>query len=161
VLTCGERSSWGDDGEIGVAGGGIEHALCEVRVALGRGDRAVAEQVVAKLAREPELLEVAAPMPRNPALGRPTVTRSPALDRVLRSRTMSIDELYAAISSLTPQDRLRLVERVVHDVIESSAPEAQPSSLIGMMADEPELMDEVCALAMAAREQSRMRPIDG
>jgi len=74
---------------------------------------------------------------------------------------MSIDELYAAIRSLTPQDRLRLVERVVHDVIESSAPEAQPSSLIGMMADEPELMDEVCALAVAAREQSRMRPIDG
>jgi len=80
---------------------------------------------------------------------------------MLRSGSMSIDELYAAIRNLTPQDRRRLVERVVHDFFESSASETQPSSLIGMMADEPELMDEVCRLAMAAREQSRMRPIDG
>jgi hypothetical protein len=32
---------------------------------------------------------------------------------------------------------------------------------MGMMADEPELMDRVCELAMQARKQSRMRPVDG
>lgn len=74
---------------------------------------------------------------------------------------MSIDELYAAICDLPPQDRLRLVERVVHGVIEGGTSQVPSSSLIGMMADEPDLMDEVCGLAMAAREQSRMRQTDG
>ena len=66
---------------------------------------------------------------------------------------MGIDELYAAICELPPQERLLLVERIVHDMVESSRADVQPSSLIGMMADEPGLMDEVSALAMAAREQ--------
>jgi len=39
---------------------------------------------------------------------------------------MTIDEIHAAIRQLPPRERLRLVERIVHDVIESFASIAQP-----------------------------------
>jgi len=70
---------------------------------------------------------------------------------------MTIDEIHATIRELPPRERLRLVERILHDVIESFPSDAEPSSIIGMMADEPELMDEVCALAMAGRERRGTR----
>jgi hypothetical protein len=74
---------------------------------------------------------------------------------------MDIEQIYEAIRDLSPSDRLRLVERVVHDVAERELSGARAGSIMGMMADEPELMDQVCGLAMAAREKSRMRPVDG
>ncbi|MCK6537964.1 MAG: hypothetical protein L6Q84_33735 [Polyangiaceae bacterium] len=74
---------------------------------------------------------------------------------------MSVEQLYEEILRLTPTDRLRLVERVVHDVVERRSGDAEPATIIGMMADEPEVMDEVTRLATTARHASRMRPTDG
>jgi hypothetical protein len=74
---------------------------------------------------------------------------------------MNVEQLYEAILRLTPTDRLRLVERVVHDVVESKSGGAEPATIIGMMADEPDVMDEVTRLASTARQASRMRPTDG
>ncbi|MBI3201448.1 MAG: hypothetical protein HYZ29_07890 [Myxococcales bacterium] len=49
----------------------------------------------------------------------------------------------------------------VHDVVESKSGEAEPATIIGMMADEPDVMAEVTRLATTARQASRMRPTDG
>ena len=72
---------------------------------------------------------------------------------------MDVEQLFEAIRHLPPAERLRLVERVVHDV-EAAAIQTEPGSLLGAMADEPEVVDEACRLAMAARANSRMRLAD-
>jgi hypothetical protein len=69
----------------------------------------------------------------------------------------SLEEIYSAIRALSVPEQLRLVERVVHDVAEAEAKSTAPhngSGLMGMMADEPELMDEV--LEHARRLRARM-----
>ncbi|MFW5920985.1 MAG: hypothetical protein ACOCUS_04040 [Polyangiales bacterium] len=67
-----------------------------------------------------------------------------------------------AIRALPRADRLRLVERVLHELAEDeSARPGDPHAIIGMMADEPEVMDRACELAMRNRNESRMRAIDG
>jgi hypothetical protein len=65
-------------------------------------------------------------------------------------------QLFEAIRQLPRADRLRLVERVVHELAEEDRPSA-PSSLIGLFADEPELMEAVCEDAMLARERDPLR----
>lgn len=77
----------------------------------------------------------------------------------------NVDDLLARIRSLPLEERLRLIERAAHEaagdtpkpskVVESRAP-----SMLGLMADEPDLVDEICALAYQARTQARMRPLD-
>lgn len=67
---------------------------------------------------------------------------------------MNVDQLFEEVRHLAPADRLRLAARIVHDVAERAAVHADSSSLMGMMADEPEVMDEVCRLAMSARRSS-------
>lgn len=74
---------------------------------------------------------------------------------------MDIEEIYEAIRHLTPTERLRLVERVVHDVAQGEPARPDPAAIIGMMADEPDVMDEVFRLVTASREASRMRLTDG
>jgi hypothetical protein len=74
---------------------------------------------------------------------------------------MDVDEIYEAIRRLTPNDRLRLVEKVVHDVADGERVRPDPAAIIGMMADEPDVMDEVDHLVTMARGASRMRPTDG
>jgi dihydroneopterin aldolase len=74
---------------------------------------------------------------------------------------MNADQLYEAIRHLPPAERLRLVERVVHDVAEGAVARVGAASLVGMMADEPDVMDEVCDVAMKARAKARMRQADG
>jgi len=74
---------------------------------------------------------------------------------------MNVEQLYEEITHLTPADRQRLVARVVRDESEGATTRPDPSSIIGMMADEPDVMDEACKLVMTAREKSRMRPADG
>jgi len=67
-----------------------------------------------------------------------------------------------AIRSLPRAEQLRLVARVIHELADDGPrPQGDPHALIGMMADEPELMDQVCELAMQARSKSRMRRVDG
>jgi len=66
------------------------------------------------------------------------------------------EELAAAIRALPPGGRLRVVERVVHEMAADlpgvAAP--QPPSVIGLFADMPEVVDEVCEAAMEARERA-------
>jgi hypothetical protein len=71
-------------------------------------------------------------------------------------------EILEAIRALPRAERLRLVERVIHELAESSAePAADPRAIVGMMADEPEVMDRAYELAMQARKTARMRTVDG
>lgn len=77
-----------------------------------------------------------------------------------------VDHIYRAICSLPLTDRLRLVERVVHDAAETTQarvaepPVAKPS-LLGLFADVPELVDQVCELAMQDRATRKLRTADG
>lgn len=75
---------------------------------------------------------------------------------------MTFQQIYEAISELPLQERLRLVERVVHDAVEPSkgAPEkriAQGSPLDGLFSDIPDLVEEVCAEAYRERATRRLR----
>jgi len=63
------------------------------------------------------------------------------------------------------EERLRLIERAAHEAVEdtpkpSNVVESRVQSKLGLMADEPELVDEICALAYQARTQARMRSFD-
>ena len=78
--------------------------------------------------------------------------------------TATTDELLAAIRRLPLQERLRLIERAARDAAEDTpdgtAARATPPPLLGLMADEPELVDRVCELAYEARRAARMRKVD-
>ncbi len=73
------------------------------------------------------------------------------------------DRIFQTIQSLPVQERLRLVERVVHALADASGAEGVPRpaatapSLLGLFADEPELVDEVCQMAMEARRRDPLR----
>lgn len=73
------------------------------------------------------------------------------------------DRIFEAILALPPKERLRLVERVVHQLAESSAAAEAPGavSIVGLFGDEPELIDEVVEDAMRARERDPLRRFDG
>jgi hypothetical protein len=75
----------------------------------------------------------------------------------------TMDDLLAAIRRLPIEDRLRLIERAARDASEDTpkppAAGAAPS-LLGLMADEPEVVDEMCALVYQARSTARMRTVD-
>jgi hypothetical protein len=75
---------------------------------------------------------------------------------------MTFQQIYEAISSLPLQERLRLVERVVHDAVEPAkkTPEertAKGSPLDGLFSDIPDLIEEVCADAYRDRATRRLR----
>ena len=77
----------------------------------------------------------------------------------------SVDELLTAIRHLPLEDRLRLIERAAHEASEDTpAPpetcQVSPRPLLGLMADEPDVVDEMCSLAYEARSKAQMRPID-
>jgi hypothetical protein len=74
-----------------------------------------------------------------------------------------MDELLAAIRRLPLDQRLALIERAGR---EASADTPQPPavargpSLLGLMGDELELVDRVCAIVYESRATARMRGID-
>lgn len=73
------------------------------------------------------------------------------------------DQLFTEIKTLAPRERLRLVERVIHDLTDGGEVEAalsEPGAILGLFADEPELMDEVTEAAMVARERDPLRGRD-
>jgi hypothetical protein len=73
------------------------------------------------------------------------------------------DQLFTEIKALAPRERLRLVERVIHDLTDGGEVEAapgDPGAILGLFADEPELMDEVSEAAMVARERDPLRGRD-
>jgi hypothetical protein len=72
----------------------------------------------------------------------------------------TIDDLLSAIRRLPLDERLRLVELVARDTSEDTpkpAPAVEPLSPLGLMADEPEVVDQMCSLVYQARTTARMR----
>jgi hypothetical protein len=78
----------------------------------------------------------------------------------------TVEELVEEVRSFPVADRLRLVERIVHELADASArePAAAPPrpklSPIGWLADEPELADQLEKLTAEARARGRARGLD-
>jgi hypothetical protein len=75
----------------------------------------------------------------------------------------STDELLAAIRQLPLDERRALIDRATRDADQDTprpSPAAQPVSLLGLMADEPEIVDKMCSLVYDARKTARMRALD-
>jgi hypothetical protein len=69
-----------------------------------------------------------------------------------------VEDVYAAIRALPLREQLKLVERVVRDVAEAKATvPTSRSGLMGMMADEPEVMDQVLEHARRLRTRTSVR----
>jgi hypothetical protein len=62
------------------------------------------------------------------------------------------ERLLEAIRSLPRGERLRLIERIVHELADEDV-QAPVHSIVGLFADEPELIEAVCKAAMQARER--------
>ena len=84
-----------------------------------------------------------------------------------------IEQLLAAVRALPNAERLRVAQRVVESLSDEdrlrltqqatpTAPglAAGPLSMLGLFADEPELVDEVCRQAYAVRAGAHPRPLD-
>lgn len=76
----------------------------------------------------------------------------------------SIDELLSAIRHLPLEDRLRLIEQARQEADEDTPVPAESHqlssrSLIGLMADEPDVVERMCASAYEARSKAPMRTI--
>jgi hypothetical protein len=73
-------------------------------------------------------------------------------------------ELLDAIRRLPMDERQQLINRAALDVEEETPKPASVNtsshSLVGLMADEPELVDQMCSLAYQARNAARMRTVD-
>jgi hypothetical protein len=78
--------------------------------------------------------------------------------------TRTTDELLAAIRRLPLNERLQLIQRAARDAAEDTPRPTEvresPPSLIGLMSDDPDLVDQVCALAYEVRTSARMRKVD-
>jgi hypothetical protein len=78
----------------------------------------------------------------------------------------SVEQIFQAIQGLSVQDRLRLIERVVHELADGSAGEGLPrateaaSSLIGLFADDPEAVDAMMEVVRENRRSSRLRDVE-
>jgi hypothetical protein len=75
------------------------------------------------------------------------------------------DDLLAAIRRLPLDERLSLIARASSEAEEDSpkpprATAASAPSLLGLMADDPDLVDRACALAYEARDRARMRTVN-
>jgi len=68
------------------------------------------------------------------------------------------DDLFGAIRSLPVPERLRLVERVVHDIAESEKLEPNEAmSVIGSFSDVSDLIEQISEAAMVSRERDPLR----
>jgi hypothetical protein len=70
---------------------------------------------------------------------------------------MSIDQIYEAIRALPVGEQLRLVERVVHEVAAKQTHATEPNELLGLFADDPELISQIGAEAIAERQSRSWR----
>lgn len=72
---------------------------------------------------------------------------------------MDVEQIYQIIRSLPVRDRLRLVERVVHELDDTSSiterAESSPTepSPLGLFADDPDEVDEMMKIVMANRRR--------
>jgi len=75
----------------------------------------------------------------------------------------TMDQLLAVIRQLPLDERRTLIERATRDADEDTPrppPAAQTASLLGLMADEPDVVDQMCTLVYDARKTARMRALD-
>ena len=75
------------------------------------------------------------------------------------------EDLLAAIRRLPLDERLRLLDQAAHEVAEETpkpAPvgAAPAPALLGLMADDSDLVDRMCSIAYEARRAARMRAVD-
>jgi hypothetical protein len=75
------------------------------------------------------------------------------------------DDLLAAIRRLSLEERLRLIDQAAHGAAEDTPKPAAVStspapSLLGLMADDPDLVDHICSIACETRKTARMRAVD-
>jgi hypothetical protein len=70
---------------------------------------------------------------------------------------MSIDQIYEAIRGLPVGEQLRLVERVVHEVAFRHGAADRPEELLGLFADDADLITRVGADAIAERQSRPWR----
>jgi hypothetical protein len=90
--------------------------------------------------------------------------RHVARARLVTVATKNSDEIYAAIRGLPVPERLKLVERVVHDITateSTGAPKRDPKAVIGSFADVADVLEQVSEAAMAARERDPLRLPNG
>lgn len=84
-----------------------------------------------------------------------------------------IDQLVAAARALPPAERIRVALRLVEGLpaedrlrlAQESGPASSPTasaapSMLGLFADEPELVDEVCQQAYADRDRTQPRTFE-
>ena len=65
-------------------------------------------------------------------------------------------QLLQAIRQLPRGDQLRLVERIVHELAEEHG-SPSPDVVVGLFADQPDLIEAVSEEAMQARERDPLR----
>lgn len=72
-------------------------------------------------------------------------------------------DILEAIRALPKEQRNQLVEQLRRELepTASQGGAADPGAIIGLFADEPELIDEVCERAMHDRERDPLRVVDG
>ncbi|WP_437313295.1 hypothetical protein [Sorangium sp. So ce385] len=78
-----------------------------------------------------------------------------------------VERIFQELQGLPVQERLRLIERVVHELADGSASEeltreaeAAPF-LIGLFADDPEAVDAMMEVVRENRRSSRLRDVEG
>lgn len=77
------------------------------------------------------------------------------------------EQIFQAIQRLPVQERRQLLDRIVHELADTPARRSEPRaaeeapSLLGLFADEPDLVDEVCSMAMDARKRDPLRTGNG
>ena len=76
------------------------------------------------------------------------------------------EQIIQEILTLPVVERVQVLEAVIHDLARVPRPSqaAKPvdaPSLLGLFADEPDLIDEVCRMAMEARRLDGLRARDG
>ncbi|MCU0657684.1 MAG: hypothetical protein MUF64_21215 [Polyangiaceae bacterium] len=69
-------------------------------------------------------------------------------------------ELLRQIKTLSSQQKLKLVEHVARDLASEHLPTEAPRSLIGVLAAQGELLDEIAESAMQTRERDPLRRPD-
>ena len=79
--------------------------------------------------------------------------------------TLHADDLLAAIRRLPLDERLRLIEKATQEAAQDTpkpghAAATSAHSLVGLMADEPELVDQMCASVYQCRASAHLRALD-
>lgn len=75
----------------------------------------------------------------------------------------SANDIYRELLALPEQERLQLIERVIHDLVDAARHRTETratptaTSVIGLWADEPEVADQIIEGTLHQRETRRLR----